>query len=165
MLVKRRTGSGLVVGSLTHSQSRAQRLLLSRFSHDRSSGLAEIFRVLQLNVCAKHFLEHFIGFWLRILWMCHGLFDADDLMTRRALAEAMTGVIHFVPWSKPPQVGQFWCSHVHSFPQAGADCQPCGFRTAPLPPGQAQVRRSETRECCSGLRRKSDAGAQPQGVP
>jgi hypothetical protein len=29
-------------------------------------------------------------------------------MALRALAEAMTGTIHFVLWSKPTQVGQFW---------------------------------------------------------
>ena len=117
--------------------------------------------MLQLNVCAKCFIERFISFLPSAWPIGNGLFDADGFMALRALAEAMTGVIHFVPWSKPPHVGQFWCSHVHSFPQAGADCQPCGFQTAPLPPGQARVRRSDTRECCSGLRRKSDAGAQP----
>jgi len=110
------------------SQSPTQRLLLSRFSYDPRSGLAEILGVLQLNVCEKHFIEHFIGFWLRILCICHGLFDTDDLMALRALAEAMTGAIHFVPWSKPPHVGQFWSCHVPSFPQARPDCQPCGFQ-------------------------------------
>ena len=40
-------------------------------------------------------MEHFIGFWLRILCIGHGLFDADDLMALRALAEEMTGAIHF----------------------------------------------------------------------
>jgi hypothetical protein len=69
------------------------------------SGLAEILGVLELNVCAKHFIEHFSGFWLGVLCIRHGLFDADDLVALRALAEAMTGVIHFVPWSKPPHVG------------------------------------------------------------
>jgi len=32
------------------------------FSHDPRSGLAEILSVLQLNVCAKRLIEHFIGF-------------------------------------------------------------------------------------------------------
>jgi hypothetical protein len=50
----------------------------------------------------------------------------------RAPAEAMTGAIHFVPWSKPTRVGQFWFFHVPSFPQAGSDCYPCGFQTDPL---------------------------------
>jgi hypothetical protein len=82
------------------------------------SGFAETLGVLKLNVCAKHFIEHFSGFWLRVLCSCHGLFDADDLLAFRTLAESMTGVIHFVPWSKPPHVDQFWSSHVTSFPQA-----------------------------------------------
>lgn len=56
--------------------------------------LAEILGVLQLNVCAKRFIEHLIGFWLRILRISH---DADDLKALRALAKAMTGAIHFLP--------------------------------------------------------------------
>jgi hypothetical protein len=47
-------------------------------------------------------------------------------------AEAMTGAIHFVLWSKPTRVGRFWFFHVPSFPQAGPDCYPCGFQTDPL---------------------------------
>ena len=89
------------------------------FSDDPRSGLAGILGVLHLNVCAKRFIEHFIGFWLRILCISHGLFDADDLMALRALAEVMTGAIHFVLWSKPTHVGQFWFFHADSFPQAG----------------------------------------------
>jgi hypothetical protein len=73
--------------------------------------------VLQLNVCAKGFIEHFIGFWLRIRRVRHGLFDADDLTALRALAECMTGTIHFVLWPKPTHVGQFWVRHASSFPQ------------------------------------------------
>jgi hypothetical protein len=73
--------------------------------------------MLKLNVYAKRFIEHFSGFRLRVLCICHGLFDADDLMAFRALAEAMTGVIHFYPWSKPTDVGQFWLFHIPSFPQ------------------------------------------------
>src|ERR1035438_1353630 len=42
------------------------------------------------------------------------------------------GAIHFVPWSKPTRVGQFWFFHVPSFPQAGPDCYPCGLQTDPL---------------------------------
>jgi hypothetical protein len=75
--------------------------------------------VLQPNVRAKRSIEYFIGFWLRILRISHDLFDADDLMTLRALAEAMTGTIHFIPWSKPTQVGQFWFFHAPSLPQPG----------------------------------------------
>jgi hypothetical protein len=88
-------------------------------SHDPLSGLAEILGVLQLNVCAKRLIEHFTGFCLRILCISHGLFDADDLVALRALAEAMTGAIHFVPWPKPTHGDQFWFLHADSFPQAG----------------------------------------------
>jgi hypothetical protein len=42
-------------------------------SHDPGSGLAEILGVLQLNVCAKRLIEHFIGFCLRVLCISHGL--------------------------------------------------------------------------------------------
>ena len=89
------------------------------FSDDPRSGLAGILGVLQLNVCAKRCIEHFIRFWLRILRIRDRLFDADDLMALGALAEAMTGAIHFVLWSKPTHVGQFWFFHADSFPQAG----------------------------------------------
>ena len=116
----------------SHSES-GSLFVFRGLSDDPRSGLAEALGVLQLNVCAKHFMEHFIGFWLRILCICHGLFDADDLMALRALPEAMTSAIHFVPWSKPPHVGQFWYCHVPSFPQPGPDCYPCGIQTAPLP--------------------------------
>jgi hypothetical protein len=71
--------------------------------------------VLQPNVCAKYSTKHFIGFSLRSLCICYGLFDADDLMALRALAEAVTCAIHFVPRSKPPHVGQFWRCHLPSF--------------------------------------------------
>src|ERR1039457_6059736 len=59
------------------------------------SGLAEVLRVPQFKVCAKRFMEHFIGFWLCIRCSSHGLFDADDLRALRAPAEPMTGPIHF----------------------------------------------------------------------
>jgi len=109
-------------------------------SDDPSGGLATSLGVLQLNVRTKYFVEHFIGFWLRILCIGHGFFDADDLMALRALAEAMTGAIHFVPWSKPSHVGQFWYCHVPSFPQPAPDCYPGGIQTAPLPnPGSIPV--------------------------
>jgi hypothetical protein len=72
--------------------------------------------VLQLSVRAKRFIEHFIRFRLRILCIGHDFFDADDLMTLGTLAEAMTGAIHFVLWSKPTHVGQFWFFHASSFP-------------------------------------------------
>jgi hypothetical protein len=75
--------------------------------------------VLQLSVHAKRFIEHFISFRLRILCRGHDFFDADDLVTLGTLAEAMTGAIHFVLWSKPPHVGKFWFFHASSFPQAG----------------------------------------------
>jgi hypothetical protein len=40
-------------------------------------------------------------------------------MALRALAEAVAGAIHLVPWPKPTSVGQFWPFHAVSFPQAG----------------------------------------------
>jgi hypothetical protein len=97
--------------------------------------LAEILGVLQPNVCAKRFIEHLIGFWLRILCISDGFFDADDLKALRALANAMTAAIHFLPWSKPSHIGQFWFFHADSFPQTGELCQPYGSSTvqpAPL---------------------------------
>ena len=72
--------------------------------------------VFQLNVRAKRFIEHFISFRLRILCISHNLFDADDIMALRALAETMTRAIHFVLWSKPTHVGQFWFLHASSVP-------------------------------------------------
>jgi hypothetical protein len=57
--------------------------------------------VLQLNVCAKRFKEHFTGLSVSTRSIDHGLFDADDLIALRALAEAMTRAIHSVPWPKP----------------------------------------------------------------
>jgi hypothetical protein len=48
----------------------------------------------------------------------HGLFDADDLMALGALAETMTGAIHFAPSPKPTRVDQFWLFHDHQFSTA-----------------------------------------------
>jgi hypothetical protein len=81
-----------------------------------------VWTVLKRNVRAKRSIEYFIGFWLRILCISRDLFDADDLLTLRALAKTMTGAIHFVLWSEPTHVGQFWFFHAFSFPQAGTDC-------------------------------------------
>jgi hypothetical protein len=67
----------------------------------RDSGYVELPGVRQFNVCAKRFIELFAGLLLSTRSLGHGLFDADDLMTLRTLAEAMTGSIHFVPWPKP----------------------------------------------------------------
>jgi hypothetical protein len=75
--------------------------------------------VLQISVRAKRFIEHFISFRLRILYIGHDFFDADDLMALGTLAEAMTRAIHFVLWSKPTHVAQFWFFHASCFPQAG----------------------------------------------
>ena len=72
--------------------------------------------MLQLNVCAKRFVQHFTGFSLSTRAVGHGLFYADDLMALRALAEAMTRAIHFVLWPKPSHVGQFWLFHAPQFP-------------------------------------------------
>ena len=44
---------------------------------------------------------------------------ADDLIAVRALAEAMTGAIHFVLWPQPAHIGQFWFFHAPSVPGAG----------------------------------------------
>ena len=71
--------------------------------------------VLQLSVRAKRFIEHFISFRLRILCIGHDFFDADDLMALGTLAEAMTGAIHFVPWSKPTRIDQFWFGHTANY--------------------------------------------------
>jgi len=78
--------------------------------------------VLQFSVRAKRLIEHFISFRLRVLCIGHDFFDADDLMALGTLAEAMTGTIHFVLWSKPTHVGKFWLFHASSFPQAGLLC-------------------------------------------
>jgi hypothetical protein len=78
----------------------------------KGKSLAGVLGVLQLNVRAKRFVEHFIGFGLRILHIRHGLFDTDDLIALRALAETMTGAVHFVPRSKPTNVVQLWFFHI-----------------------------------------------------
>jgi|ERR1022692_637633 hypothetical protein len=97
------------------------------------SGQVEVLGVLQLNVCAKRFVEHFTGLSLGTRSVGHGLFDADDLMALRTLAEAMTGAIHFALWSKPTNVGQFWFFHALSFPQDGRFGYPVDIQTGPLP--------------------------------
>src|ERR1035438_5455785 len=99
----------------------------------RDSGYVEVLGVLQLNVCAKRFIEHFAGLLLSTRSFGHDLFDADDLMALRALAEAMTGAIHFVPWTKPTNVGQFWLFHAPSFPHARRFGYPADIQTDPLP--------------------------------
>jgi hypothetical protein len=106
---------------------------IDAYLHQRSRGscgcgavlgdLAETLGVLQLHVCAKRCIEHFSRFWLRILRISRRLFDADDLMALGALAETVTGAIHFVLWPKPTYVGQFWFFHSPSVPQAGELCQ------------------------------------------
>jgi len=73
-------------------------------------------------------MEHLTGFLLSTRSIGHGLFDADDFMALRALAEAMTGAIHFVYWSKPTRIGQFWFFHYPSFPQAERLGYHCGFQ-------------------------------------
>ena len=90
-------------------------------------GLDGILGVLQLNVYAKRFIEHFAGFSLSTPSIGHGLFDADDLIAVRALAEAMTGAIHFVLWPQPARTGQFWFFHAPSVPQAGRRGYPFGY--------------------------------------
>lgn len=80
-------------------------------------GLREVLGMLQLNVCAKRFIEHFTGFSVSTRSIGYGLFDADDLVALRALTETMTGAIHFTPWPKPTRVDQLWVFHTTSFPQ------------------------------------------------
>jgi hypothetical protein len=98
----------------------------------RDSGYVEVLGVLQLNVCAKRFIEHFTGLLLSARSIGHGLFDADDLMAFRALAGAMTGAVHFVFWPKPTHVGQFWLFHAPSFPQARQFGYPLDIQTDSL---------------------------------
>jgi hypothetical protein len=64
-------------------------------------GYVELLGMLQLNVCAKCFIERFIGFLPSAWPIGNGLFDADGFMALRALAEAVTGTIDLVPWPKP----------------------------------------------------------------
>jgi hypothetical protein len=47
-------------------------------------------------------------------------------MALRALAETMTGAIHFVPWPKPTHGGQFWLFHTSQFPTRQTIWLPCG---------------------------------------
>jgi hypothetical protein len=75
--------------------------------------------MFELNVRAKCFIEGFIGFLPSARPIGHGLFDTDGFMALRALAEAVTGAIHLVPWPEPTYIGQFWPFHAVSFPQAG----------------------------------------------
>jgi hypothetical protein len=101
---------------------RSTRNLSSDFGLFSRSGsrLGRVLGVHKLNVSAKHTMEHFSCFWSRTLWVCHGFFDTDGLIAFRAFAETMTGVIHFVPRSKPTLSDQFWLFHVLSFPQAAS---------------------------------------------
>ena len=83
-----------------------------------SDGLALILiGMLHLNVIAKRLIERFTGCSMSARSISHGLFDADDFMALGALAETMTGAIHFAPWPKPTRVDQFWIFHTLSFPQ------------------------------------------------
>ena len=67
----------------------------------RYSRYIERFGVLQLHMCAKRFVKPFVGSCQRTWSIRHGFFDADYLVALRALAEEVTGAIHFVSWSKP----------------------------------------------------------------
>ena len=107
------------------SQLRSKPLDERRRSGSKFGG---VLGVHELNVSAKHTIEQFSCFWSRTLWACHGLFGTDDLIAFRAFAETMTGVIHFVPWSKPTHGGQFWLFHVLSFPHAAFWRYPVGFK-------------------------------------
>jgi hypothetical protein len=74
----------------------------------RDGGYVEVLGVLEFDVRAKRFIKRFVGLSLSTRSIGHSLFDADDLTALRALAEAMTGAIHFVFWPKPTYFGQFW---------------------------------------------------------
>ncbi len=50
-----------------------------------SGGLAGFLGVFQLDVCAERFIDHFVGFLLRVLLIGHGLFDSP-LISRFELA-------------------------------------------------------------------------------
>ena len=93
--------------------------MVGSFAHDPGSDSAGVLRVLQLNVCPKSIIKHVTGFSLSAWSIGHGLFDTDDLTALRALAEAVTGAIHFILWSKPTQAHQFWLYHNDRSP---ADC-------------------------------------------
>ena len=75
--------------------------------------------MLELNVRAKCFVEHLIGLLPSARSIGDGLFDADGFTTLRALAEAVTGAVHLVPWPKPTYIGQFWLLHAVSFSHPG----------------------------------------------
>ena len=83
------------------------------------SGKIEFLGMLQLNVCAKCFIERFIGLFPGARPIGHGLFDGDGFIALRALAEPVTGAIHLVPRPKPTYMRQFWTFHAVTFPQAG----------------------------------------------
>jgi hypothetical protein len=57
-------------------------------------------------VGAKLSIEHFSGFWLRVLGICHGLFDADNFVAFRTRAKAMTKRYPFrtLAQANPPSV-------------------------------------------------------------
>lgn len=84
--------------------------------------------MLQLNVIAKRLIEHFNGFSMSARSTGHGLFDADDLMALRALAETMTGAIHFAPWPKPTRVDQFGLFHTSVSHSPDPDYHPLAKR-------------------------------------
>ena len=75
-----------------------------RFSQDSRNGSVHALKMFTFNMCAKHFVEHFSGFRLRTLWLCHDFFHTDDLVAFRALAKAMAGAVHFNSWAQPSHV-------------------------------------------------------------
>jgi len=61
-------------------------IVVERFLRfDLSGGLAGFLGVLQLDVCAERFIDHFVGFLLRVLLIGHGLF-VSPLISRFELA-------------------------------------------------------------------------------
>jgi hypothetical protein len=83
-------------------------------------------------VRAERLINHFTGFSLSIRSIGHGLFDAENLLAARALAEAVTGAIHFVLWPKPTRTSQFGLFHIQSFVFAGIAAY-CNASRNPFP--------------------------------
>jgi len=85
-------------------------------------------------VRAKCYMEHFTGFSLSARSIGDDLRDADDLIALRAAAEVVTSAIHFVPWSKPSHVRQFWI--FHALHPGRSPSIPCACRIQQAKPEQ-----------------------------
>jgi hypothetical protein len=92
-------------------------LLLGSFFHDPGSVLAGIGSLTLM--CLE-------GFFYSSAFWC--VLELKNPATGRAVSG--NRIATRVPFDN---VHLGFVCHVHSFPQAGADCQPCGLQTAPLP--------------------------------